>query len=48
MGTDVHTEEKMLHFWTLSSLKLHSTSFWNLQSNVSAVLELSVILGSAS
>lgn len=48
MGTDVHTEEKMLHFWKFSSLKLHSTSFWKLQSNVSAALDLSAILSSAS
>lgn len=38
----------MLQFWKFSSLKLHSTSFWKLQSNVSAVLELSETLGNAS
>lgn len=38
----------MLQLWKFSSLKLHSTSFWKLQSNISAVLELSETLGNVN
>lgn len=50
MGTEgeANSEKKMLQSWKFSSLKLHSTSFWKLQSNVSAVLEWSENLGNAS